>query len=477
MKAIKIACIALSLTGSTLYAQQAIVDCNANLDKALHILKRKEISKKQVEESIQLLKPCAKQENTLSQLLLGRVYVRQKNAVKHKEGFQLIKKAAEKNNPVAMTDLGILYKYGVGCNLSLTKAQEWFEKASALGDNKAMYSLGYLYFKGLENIEQDYKEAVKWFDKSKSEMAKYWLGVCYYYGYGVEKDILKANELLKTNFSLDTTVEDNILTESLPLDVSSTLDQENEIQTIETNTFLGTNTSLNGLWKGQLLLFDWSGKNVEQKTPIQLKINYNTDKDEFSVAWNVDNQKKENQFTQIENTLYYDDLNFVLPHTSFRDGIPNTISHKINSVDFKQKTIGARTFLIATIESNIPDWKETGQPIRMVLQKINTTSSTEDELSDEILKALANQEAHFIKFYPNPFVNDLIVSYSLDKKANTTVTITDLNGNNGLTIKPNGIQELGNYHYTVNGNQFKQGMYLVTILLDGERKTRIIVKK
>ncbi|CAL2089942.1 T9SS type A sorting domain-containing protein [Tenacibaculum sp. 190524A05c] len=457
-------------------AQQEDIDCKANLIKALEVLKEDQTSQENLQESIQLLTPCAKNGNTTSEILLGRIYMSSDDKNKHKEAFELLESAAKKGNSLAAADLGILYKYGKGCKLNFNKARYWFEKAIEKGNSKASYSLGYLYLKGYGNIKQDYAKAIQWFKKSKHPMAKYWLGVCYHYGYGVAKDITKANELLGTNFpAINELVNDENTSEIESSDIETSFTNSNNS---DTQSFsLGEDNSLNGVWKGQLLVFDWAGENIEQKLPFELEINYNEEENNFSVLWNVNDENKNADFTLIDNALYYDELQIKLPHTSFKESIPNELNHNITSVEFSKTNIGDKEYLIGTIESFINNWNEPAAPIKIVLQKKTTFANSDTELSNDALEALTQQEAQFVKLYPNPFQNDLIISYALDKKATTTVNVASVNGGNEQMIKPSAIQKAGEYHYYVDGSQFKNGLYVITVLVDNERKTRIIVKK
>ncbi|WP_299110217.1 tetratricopeptide repeat protein, partial [uncultured Tenacibaculum sp.] len=149
-------------------------------------------------------------------------------------------------------------------------ARKWFKKAAKLGNDKAAYSLGYLYLKGFGNIEQDYNKAVKWFLKSEHPMAKYWLGVCYYNGYGVEKNIAKANTLLETNFTeTETTISSSVSTdkdtENTPANELIVQEQQDEVFAPEI-----TEETLLGKWKGKLLLLDWSKNHIKTKKDIEI---------------------------------------------------------------------------------------------------------------------------------------------------------------------------------------------------------------
>ena len=117
-------------------------------------------------KAIAYLEPCVEAAYSDAQLLMGRLYLNSTNPDNYKKGFSLLKKAAKQDNEKAACDLGILYKYGKGCQMNFDKSRKWFQTAAELGSSKAAYSLGYLSYKGLGTIEQDYTEAVQWFQKS-----------------------------------------------------------------------------------------------------------------------------------------------------------------------------------------------------------------------------------------------------------------------------------------------------------------------
>ena len=74
------------------------------------------------------------------------------------------------------------------------KKFEIIKKAAEQGDAEAQYSLGVCYYYGY-GVEQDDAEPADWFRKAAEQgyaEAQNNLGVCYYYGYGVEQDYKKA---------------------------------------------------------------------------------------------------------------------------------------------------------------------------------------------------------------------------------------------------------------------------------------------
>src|ERR1700754_5098708 len=55
---------------------------------------------------------------------------------------------ADAGDPDAMTNIGVLYQYGLGIPRSMQKAVELYEKAAQLGFVMAQYDLANLYYDG-----------------------------------------------------------------------------------------------------------------------------------------------------------------------------------------------------------------------------------------------------------------------------------------------------------------------------------------
>ncbi|WP_299110228.1 tetratricopeptide repeat protein, partial [uncultured Tenacibaculum sp.] len=92
------------------------------------------------EKAIKYLTPCVEKGNADAQYLLGSIYDLQKTEENYAKAFELYRASSEQENALAMTSLGVLYKYGRGCKLNYNKARKWFKKAAKLGNDKAAYS-------------------------------------------------------------------------------------------------------------------------------------------------------------------------------------------------------------------------------------------------------------------------------------------------------------------------------------------------
>ena len=448
-------------------AQENTLDCNDNLQKALNATTVAKDSLKAIEYS----QPCLDAKNPNAQLIMGHLHLNSSDEKDIEKGFQLIKKAAKQKHSVAIENLGVLYKYGRGCKLNYNKARRWFKKGAKLGNHKAAYSLGYLYLKGLGNTKQNYKKAVQWFEKSEYPMAKYWLGVCFLKGYGVVKDIAKANTLLGTDFEqAQTTITAQKQT------IKTATETNNTTEYLKENSASIQEKNLYGKWTGQLLQMDWSGTVIENNIP--LNIIFTKDKnDNIKYTWKVKGKELLGNSLYIDEALYFENLQITLPHTSYHKGEPNKLSYQILSSELSLKNIAETTYLTGTLESYIPTWNEPSIPMRFVLAKEKAMTTNNIEISDAILDALATQKDSFIKLYPNPFISDLIIAYSLNETSDIQIELKSIEGTKNYTIEQGKQQVAGDYRYHFEGGKLPKGLYVVNIFVNGIKKTKLIVKK
>src|SRR5271168_3601700 len=64
----------------------------------------------------------------------------------YKTAFKEWKAAADKGQPEAEYDLGLLYAKGLGVQRDLDVAKQWYEAAALQGNAQAEFSLGQMYF-------------------------------------------------------------------------------------------------------------------------------------------------------------------------------------------------------------------------------------------------------------------------------------------------------------------------------------------
>jgi SEL1 protein len=94
---------------------------------------------------------------------LGKMYLEGNAIVKqdNQTALKYFEMAAEKNNPVGQSGLGIMYLYGTGVEKDAAKAFKYFSLAANQGWVDGQLQLGLMYFKGI-GVPKDARTAIKY---------------------------------------------------------------------------------------------------------------------------------------------------------------------------------------------------------------------------------------------------------------------------------------------------------------------------
>ena len=118
----------------------------------------------------------------------------------HTKGLELLMMAVTKDNPIAMTDLGLMYLEGKGIEQDIPKAQKYLSLASRNGWVEGIVQTGISYMTGSTGFK-DYRKAFSTFqlaEKSKHLLALYNLGQMHATGIGTVKSCARAVPYFKS---------------------------------------------------------------------------------------------------------------------------------------------------------------------------------------------------------------------------------------------------------------------------------------
>lgn len=113
------------------------------------------------------------------------------------KSFEYVKRAADKGHPIAKSNLANWYRNGFGVEKNCEEAVKLYKEGLAINFDRSIKGLGDMYYYDLEcnNIEQDYKKALEYYEMAADQdniYAQYSLGYMYQYGKGVKKDLDEA---------------------------------------------------------------------------------------------------------------------------------------------------------------------------------------------------------------------------------------------------------------------------------------------
>jgi TPR repeat protein len=86
----------------------------------------------------------------------------------YQSAYNEFRPLAERGNPSAQFNLGVMYAVGHGVKKNLAEAVKWFTLAAEQGYNNAQRNLGSMYILG-QGVEQDFVKGYLWADLSAAQ--------------------------------------------------------------------------------------------------------------------------------------------------------------------------------------------------------------------------------------------------------------------------------------------------------------------
>ncbi|MCD9583124.1 T9SS type A sorting domain-containing protein [Tenacibaculum maritimum] len=133
--------------------------------------------------------------------------------------------------------------------------------------------------------------------------------------------------------------------------------------------------------------------------------------------------------------------------------------------------------MIFELDNYAHEIREPGGKLYMILSEKEEITENGIEVSEEVLEELYKMEDKFVKLYPNPFTDALFISYSLSEDSIIKLEVASIESGFKKVLEPEKKQVKGAYIYYLGNNDLKKGVYVVTVYVNGERKTETIVKK
>lgn len=258
--------------------------------EAIDILKGKSLSKT-AKWAVDLL--CSVEDESLKPTVLNALGIAHLNGLGVEKDSTMAIKFFEEAGKCGYTNayynLGLMMKNAPLGKQDLKNALNYFEKGAELGALNCCYLAGYMYYKGL-GCEQSYKRAVEYFKKDESAISlscQYMLGLCYRNGFGVEIDEQKADEYLNKAargnylYAIEEILRDEAETQSSIILHDNDAKIEDSMPDVE--PFIEQNTDLSGNYKGIIVTYDWSGKQIVKEE--NLDVTFNKIGESYSGVW------------------------------------------------------------------------------------------------------------------------------------------------------------------------------------------------
>ncbi|PKV48708.1 hypothetical protein ATE84_0714 [Aquimarina sp. MAR_2010_214] len=368
-----------------------------------------------------------------------------------------------------------------------------FEKLLTLNyrPDDVHYVLGYLALKNMIAYNQEFtnastvNKAKTHFEASNHKMAKHWLAIMHYFGYGVPKDRVKWLQMLADNDIFNSrTLKQTLQNQNNDWIAISA---EERLASFEHYTRHKRADEILPLlanhFSGHLIEFDWTGTGIKRYVPMSLRIVVKEIHERYKKAlFNFDINghtfSKDNQIIQEQlgktivpfgstSNLKYKVKNLLKDHPDI-----GTLTYDITGLELREGLVNNKPALIAKGSGKIVEFNETiSHPFRMVLYKETQNQSTARSVATP--KIL---DKNFATISPNPIGNEFNITYTLDQAAEVEVAVYDFFGQQKIRVPSQKHIAKGTQTITVDSAALPSGTYVIQMTINGAPYSKTVVK-
>lgn len=398
--------------------------------------------------------------NTYAMNVLGIAYMAGKGTEQDSAlAVYWMEQAGKYGYKEAYNNLGMMYKNKDGRDArNLEKAVYYFKKGTESKSVMCSYALGYMLYKGL-GCRQDYTKALDLFEKGIGKdhaPSLYMAGLCFRNGYGTEQNEQKAMFYLKRAATLGYSPALEELYRPYPENTYACgRDLPNAMPHVRTD--INDTSLLHGEYKGFITLYDWSGKFVIGEKELSLQINNDGETFSGTIVFGKDSVAF-NARMDKDGRLSFQKGDVSLKERYLVNKVPQ-VNYLLEDadLDIRSNTVSGTLALFSTI-LNEPE-----RPMYMTLNRSVSNNETKDTSSNNI------------KVSPNPFSDELNVTYSLKGRESVTARIYDQSG--VCVYSSNlGTMDAGEHSAKLHPS-LRQGHYILSITAGQQTLRTIIVKK
>jgi hypothetical protein len=401
-------------------------------------------------------------------------------SLNNQQALNWFEKAAKNGHTRAYYNLAMLYKTGIGATLDLEKSYQYFKQGADLNDPFCIYGQGYMLYKGL-GCPQNYQQAFKLFAKGsviREPASMYMLGLCYRNGYGTQVNIDSARFWLtfsskrgygKATEELSTPSPENLNIQDIPnllpppLENSQPINLKTGFKTIKHHM---VESDIKGKYSGYIIKFDWSGKHIISEAPLNLELS--SKNKVISGVWS-ENGLTTNITGDLSDSIIVFKNSAFIKNDHYNQKSPNQLQFK--NAKFNLAKAHDTVFISGSVQFYSAKYKEPEKPSFIMLVSTGNANVDNAILTKNETKI---DSLHFLA-YPNPFVNQLRLSYILKDASVVSVVVSNLQTAAIVYHSENKELSAGEHRSTISLNG-PPGTYVITLRYGNKLKSVIVFK-
>ncbi|TSE08414.1 T9SS type A sorting domain-containing protein [Aquimarina algiphila] len=488
-------CLALTFM-HTGYAQLTKEECDQRAEAILAFKNDfKDYPPALIDELIAYIDPCANRFSPASLYVKGLLHLKREQ---YSSALSAMKLSAFYQHGPAQLQHGINHLLGNYKNQERDYGLALRYLADAANNNHkpdlANYIRGYINMKGFNSTLQfqennGYSQAKDYFEQSTHPMAKHWLAVMYYFGYGVPKDEQKAllmlseNDIFNSHSLLEHLPTQN--NEWIPISAEELLACKNAL-----GYYSATPGKVNKTFTGKFIEFDWYGTGVKRLLPVTITLDTDIASGDrpFRYDFTINGNTISGTGTvKRPNTFLFDNLSFSLPRFHKDHPDKNNVTYTINQIQVAQKSVDGISSLVGHVtgdnSAEIIEFEELMKaPIRFILHEQGTTAAIAAR------SALVTNNQHsktsplvidknFATIAPNPIGDQFTITYTLNQSAEVNASVYDFYGQQRIQAPSQRNTSNGTQTITIDSSALPSGTYVIQMTIDGQPFSKTVIKE
>ncbi len=455
----------------------------------------KDYPKPVVNEMIAYLAPCVAAEDITAIYITGVLTLYKDNSPfshpRERESMDLLTKATDANYKPAILHFAILKLTGEYKKITsdtYATPRLLFRKMLDLNykTDIANYGLGYIELKGLlhRNRIGQYYVARRFFNASNHPMAKHWLAIMDYNGYGI------INNEPNKEKALQSLQENNILNSKVFLESLSTQNNDwipisyDEDKLLRQGAFaaIDVNKLKNKTFQGKFVEYDWEWRKKEVRRYLPFTIKFTDNNSSQRVSYELKINGKTYTGTGSLKPSWIDFSSLTLPLKVIYPDHPDKkeIKYSLRKLLFRESAIGGnpvwlvkpfRGFAFVQDES----WEEEIHNIGMLLYE-EVTTPTASIARQQNISGTKKEDADFAVISPNPINEQFTITYNFNEPTTIKVSIFDLYGNKKIDLPIERSGGIGHKTLPIDSSSLSTGIYLVQMTVNGVVYSKTISK-
>jgi len=304
-------------------------------------------------------------------------------------------------------------------------------------------------------------------------MAKHWLALCQYNGFGSVENSAAALDALKENNSSNSLfLHDYYLNKEAHIHDSIVFPF---IKQIENKRYASKymwvdNNGLGTPKQAFLLEWDWAKEKITRASPVSFTMS-TSDEGRDAFSFSNEEQAIDGNAVFLGDQAAFDGFSISIPNPHPDHEVEASLFLDIHTAQFAQTLLNEKPVVLADLEGWVANFNEPTPPLSLLL------IDPWDGLLQHERNAIGQDKKNIISNYPNSFKTDMIVRFELEQDESVRVDIYHFNQLDKYELMPTQQLTKGEHILRKDTTGWSPGVYVIQLFAGEQVYRKLIIKE